>query len=150
MVIEALAAISLAGNVVQFVEFSCRLFDQTAAIYHSRTGSTRGAQDIETLTQQLQNLCANLAHGNNSVQHVGPAHQPIPGSLRRLAKDCEAVANELLSELYSLKARNPGSKWSSFRAALGVSWKEKRVDALQKKLDSYRSQLIVHLQILQR
>ena len=140
MVIEALAAVSLAGNVVQFVEFSCRLFDQAATIYHSRTGSTRGAQDIETLTQQLQTLCANLAHSNNSFHHPDPTRQPDPDSLRILAKDCEAAANELLSELYNLKAKDPNSKWSSFRAALAVSWKENRVDALQKKLDSYRSQ----------
>ena len=150
MVVEALAAVGLAGNVAQFVEFSCKLFDQATTIYHSSTGSTQGAKDLETLTQQLRTLCANLAHANNSFQHPGPTRQPNPDSLRKLAENCEAAANELLSELSNLKAKDPNSKWSSFRAALAISWKEKRIDALQKKLDSYRSQLIVHLQVLQR
>ncbi|KAF2662244.1 hypothetical protein K491DRAFT_710188 [Lophiostoma macrostomum CBS 122681] len=147
MVMEALAAVSLAGNVVQFVEFSCKLFEQATTIYH--TGTARGAQDIETLTQQLQALCADLAHGNNSVQQPRPTRLPDQGSLQKLAKDCETVANELLFELHELRAKDPNSKWSSFRAALAVSWKEKRVDAMQKRLDSYRSQLVVHLQVLQ-
>ena len=150
MVLEALAAVSLAGNVVQFVEFTCKLFDQATTIYQSHTGCTPDSQNLESITQELQTLCANLTHGNTISSQAHLASQSNYDSIRELAAECETTANELLARLHNLKARNPNSKWSSFRAALAVSCKERRIDAMQTRLDSYRTQLIVQLQVLQR
>jgi hypothetical protein len=66
-----------------------------------------------------------------------------------LANDCQTAANELLSVLDDLRAKKPGSKWSSFKAALATSWKERHVKAMEKRLESYRSELMFELQILQ-
>jgi hypothetical protein len=33
---EALAAVGLAGNIVQFIDFSCKLFEQTTAITRAK------------------------------------------------------------------------------------------------------------------
>ena len=141
---EALAAVGLAGNIVQFVDFSCKLFEQSASIYHSRAGTSTGARSLESVTEDLRSLTTTLT---KSTRQSGA--QNGQQSLYKLAKECEDAATELLSTLHSLQAKKPGSKWSSFRAALATNWNQTRIDAMERKLDSYRYQLIVHLQVLQ-
>lgn len=143
---EALAAVGLAGNVVQFVDFSCKLFDQASSIYQSLDGATQGNRDLESITQNLHDMSAKL------YQNIpkSAATQKKDDPLVTLAKECENVANELLAVLQSLKAKKVDSQWSSFRAALRSVWKEQRVQALEKKLGMYRSQIIFQLQVLQR
>ena len=141
---EALAAVGLAGNIVQFIDFSCKLFEQSTSIYRSRAGTATGAQSLESVTDDLQSLTTNLTKG---VQHNGAQNSQT--ALHKLAKECEDAATEMLSTLHGLQAKQPGSKWSSFRAALLTTWKQPSIDSMERKLDSYRSQLIIHLQFLQ-
>ncbi|KAF2866677.1 P-loop containing nucleoside triphosphate hydrolase protein, partial [Massariosphaeria phaeospora] len=138
---EALAAVGLAGNIVQFVDFSCKLFDQATSIYHSTSGTSRDAEDLESITRNLQDLSVRLSQKNHNQTH--PQDHT---ALKKLAKECETTANELLSALQALKAKKPDSKWNSFRTALASAWKQPRVDALEKRLHTYRSQLIIQLQ----
>jgi hypothetical protein len=141
---ECLAAVGLAGNIVSFIDFSCKLFSQATAIHHSTSGASQDTQDLENVAQTLQNHCVALSSVNHNVSsHDQPA-------LRKLAKECKATATELLSALQSVKAKNPNSKWSSFRAALAKSWKEPRIGAMVKNLDSYREQMMFQLQVMQR
>jgi hypothetical protein len=141
---EALAAVGLAGNIVQFIDFTCKLFDQAASIYHSRAGTATGARSLEVVTEDLQALTTTLT---KAVHHNGAQNDQT--ALYKLAKECEKVATELLSTLHGLQAKRPGSKWSSFRAALATTWKQSSIDAMERQLDSCRTQLILHLQSLQ-
>ncbi|KAF2114256.1 hypothetical protein BDV96DRAFT_647722 [Lophiotrema nucula] len=145
---EALAAVGLAGNVVQFVDFTCKLFDRATAIHHSQAGAAH--EDLELITQNLQDLSTKLHQGSHQPL---PSSNPTPShaqaSLKKLGKDCEVASDELLSALQRLKATKPGSRWSSFRAALASAWKEKHVEAMEKRLNSYRSQLVLQLQVMQ-
>jgi hypothetical protein len=142
---EALAAVGLAGNIIQFVDFSCKLFERTASIYHSHAGASAGADIIQSVTNDIQDLTAKLSQ---SVQSHGVSSQhDVP--LRKLAQGCQEVAAELLSVLLEVKAKKPGSKWSSFRAALAGTWKQPQVDALEDRLVAYRTQIILHLQMMQ-
>jgi hypothetical protein len=61
MVLDALTAVGLVGNVVQFVDFSCKLFSQTRRIYNSSSGVSIDTEDTLTLTHDLQDLCAKLS-----------------------------------------------------------------------------------------
>jgi hypothetical protein len=141
MVLETLAAVGLAGNVIQFVDFSCKLFDTATSVYHSQAGSSKDSQNLEDITQQLQRICRDLHRaGQNDLRPVS--------TMDKLAKDCEAAAKDLLVALERVKAKNPQSKRSSLKAALATIWNERQISAMEKRLDSYRSQLILELQIL--
>lgn len=63
---EALAAIGLAGNIVQFIDFTCKLLDQATSIYLSHTGSLGTDRDIETIARSLQELSARISQGRQS------------------------------------------------------------------------------------
>lgn len=148
---EALAAVGLAGNIVQFIDFSCKLFDQANSIYHSHTGSSESTQDLGYIAQHLQSLSAKLsrdAHTQPQAQNsVALQNQR---DLRQLAQKCQGASNELQSALHALKAKDSNSKWSSFRAALSSTWKQAEVDALAKRLSDYRLELILQLQVLEK
>lgn len=147
---EVLATLSLAGNLVQFTDFTYKLVHGTRSLYHSHSDSLEDSQDLEALTKGLQEICAAL-FDNNSTTSIGTATSKYyQASLHKLAKDCEAAAGELLKALNKLKAKDPTSKWSCFRAALATTWKESRINAMQTKLEAYRSQLLLQLQAMIR
>ena len=149
---EALAAVGLAGNLVQFIDFTCKLFDQATSIYHSQAGAGQDTQSLQSITKSLEQVSTSLyesAHQKSQSIHSGSSSTQA-SVLIRLAKDCELAAGELLSALDDLKAEKPESRWSSFRAALKSTWKAPQVEVLEKRLNTYRSQLILQLQVMQR
>jgi hypothetical protein len=148
MVLEAFAAVSLTDNIFQFIDFSSKLFSATASVHNSYVGATQDIQQLDGITQALQQWCTKLAalqktHGS---QIAGLRNQ----SLVRLGTDCEAAATELLSAANALKAKNPSSRWSSFKAALAATWSNAQIRDMERRLDSYRLQLILELDMMQR
>jgi hypothetical protein len=148
MVLEALAAVSLAGNIAQFVDLMGKLFGTTTKIYNSYEGVAQDVQILEDITKNLEFICADLSRNFQHAQAQQLVTKTIRESLAKLATDCEAAAAELLSVLNGLRAKKPNSKWSSFKAALATTWKERQVNAMEKRLETYRLQLILELQIL--
>lgn len=144
---EALAAVGLAGNIVQFIDFSCKLFGQANSIYHSRSGATKDALDLETITESLVKLTTHLE--NNLNGQYNRRYQDAQRNLQPLAKDCSNIAKELVTILQSVRAKSTNSRWESFRASLAYLIKEAEISNLEKRLNEYRSQIILELQDLQ-
>lgn len=143
---EALAAVGLAGNIVQFIDFTCKLFAGANSIYHSHTGASKGAQDLETITESLLDLSTRLEKSLEKQRGGLIALQ----NLKVLANGCHDTAKELVTVLQGIRAKSAGSKWHSFRASLAGLMKESEVNNLEKRLNDYRSQLIIELQSLQQ
>ena len=150
MVLEALVAAGLVGNIIQFVDFSCKLFDLTKSIYNSSTGAPQDRQDTEFLTRSLQQICTNLSQSKVAAQAQQPRLQGHRPNLVKLAQDCEATARELLAVLQRLRAHNPNSAWSSFYAAIKTVCKESEIKSIKKRLDTYRSQLGLEINMFQQ
>lgn len=145
MVLEPFAALSLAGNVCQFVDLSCKLFGTSSKIYISTSGLQASTEDLEAVTLDLQEFCSNLKWSSDR-----PAKSKEEQDLKSLAEKCEKEAGELLSVLNRLRAKNPKSKWNCFRSALRTIWSQEEINSMQKRLDSYRSELILRLQALDK
>ncbi|KAF2029051.1 hypothetical protein EK21DRAFT_113275 [Setomelanomma holmii] len=67
------------------------------------------------------------------------------GNWRKTAKRRQF---EILAALESVKVKGPASKWKIIRAAIATVWKESQITAMQRRLDSYRLQLILQLQVM--
>jgi len=141
-------ALSLAANIVQFVDFSCRLFSSATAIHRSASGASQNIQDVNSLTEALRQWCDKISSspGTSSQLKVLRAHP----SLLDLARKCHLTATELLSATESLKSKRPGSKWRSFKAALATAWNEERIKSMVERLDAHRRQLALEIALLQR
>ncbi len=57
---EALAAVSLAGNILQFLDFVGTAVSKTREIYTSATGTLKEHEDIGTVSRDLKSVSGTL------------------------------------------------------------------------------------------
>lgn len=92
---EALAALSIAGNVVQFLQFSGQLISEACVI--KRMGSPSSAPELRKHAEDLTKLAGEFKTRLDARKQVGELNQeekvsgtfamaaPIPNSLDRLS-----------------------------------------------------------------
>jgi hypothetical protein len=136
MVLESLAAVSLVGNILQFVDFSSKIVSKTH-VYLSTDGSLPENIDMELVTDDLVTLSKKL-QASASSSHSDP-------TLEGLCEACNNIANELLKALGELKANGKNGKWRSVRQALKSVWRKEEIDDIQQRLIVYRGQLMLHI-----
>ena len=137
MALEGLAALSLAGNVIQFIDFGCRLFSKSRELYRSSDGDLAENVELEDIANSLITLSERLTDGSAQMSLQSEDHV----SLVSLTKNCTSVASELLRTLDELKVKEPQKKWRSFRVALKRIWSSKKIEDMSKRLDTYSTQL---------
>lgn len=140
--IDPLAALGLAGNIVQFVDFSYVLVCESKALYESRTGATADNVLIETIITDLDLLNAKLTAPSAPGQ--------IPDPIRSLASQCKQVATDLLNVLDDIKVKGSHKKCKSFIQALRSVWKKEEIEALVRRMESLRSEMQFRLQVMMR
>ncbi|KAF2477692.1 uncharacterized protein BDR25DRAFT_275021, partial [Lindgomyces ingoldianus] len=164
MVLEALVAISLTGNIVQLVHFSCSLFSKCQEIYCSASGSTSEIDELQNTAEQLSKFSSNIgrALANQQGAQGGTGGASTDPELVILARHCQSVASEILSALKKVRSqKGPGGplnipggprqdskasrKWRSVHTALKSVWKEDRILDLQRRLDQLRSQIMFYM-----
>jgi len=140
-----LAALSLAGNIVQFVDFGIKLFSEARDLYESAQDGRTEDLELESVTLDLKSFAQSL-HSN-----AKPGSQPKKPSaddiaLMKLAVSCEKLANELLKLLDDLKVKGQQNRrWKSFRQALRHVKKAEKINKLEVRLEKLRKQITTHL-----
>ena len=164
MALEGFAALNFASNIVQFVEFGCRLFSQSKELYRSSGGVLDEAAELDNIAQSLSRLSDNLivkckpssedsdidmADGMERIPPTRPTNalgmDSGENDLVLIATDCKKVANELLEALNQLRVKSPRKKWECFRVALKKVWKSERVDDMSRRMERLSSQMTLCL-----
>lgn len=135
---DPITAVALAGNILQFAQFTGGLLNETRKLYVSADGATETSLHI-------QGVCESLNDFNRKIQTqtILPAHNGLPMSehstaLADCAKACQAECTQLLEIMNKLKvptSKDRGKRsWKSFRVALeGVSNKDE-IERLRARL----------------
>ena len=164
MALEGLAALGFASNIVQFVEFGCRLFSQSKELYRSSSGHLDEAVELDNITRSLSRLSNNLIlkhkpsshdsdiESGNGVEQIPPI-QPEntlgidsgENDLVLIATDCKKVADELSEALKQLKVKNPKKRWQCFRVALKRIWKPERIDDMSRRMERLSNKMTMCL-----
>ena len=140
---EALAAISFTGNILQFVDVTGRLISSTRQI--SQQGGNAEHFELESFAREVQEL-ANA---------VSPEQIPAAGrdgrvdtdpALIAISDSCTAVTNELLAVLDSLRLQEGNRTWESFNKALQTIWKADEIEHLQRRVERIGQTLASYLQ----
>ena len=73
MVLDAISALGLAGNIVQFVQFGCALVAESQDIYCSATGTSTKSIELELIATDLHNFSESLTASvfKGSVSIIG-------------------------------------------------------------------------------
>ena len=145
--LDPLTALSLASNVVQFLDFSAKLVGKGNELYKSADGSSIGNAELESIAKDLQEL-------HERLQQAPPSSATVTESnlaLRKLSKQCSSVAGELLDALEKLKVHGSSNRrWKSFRQALKGLMKKDEVDAIAQRLQHFRNELNIHILVSMR
>ena len=141
--LDPFTALSLAGNVVQFVQFGCTLAAKAHDVYSSKSGTSEENLDMENVTSRLLATVHDL---ENHLASVDPStfQDSISKSSRRLleiADACKMIAQDILHRLEAMKSRQPPSVWTSVRQAFKIMWSKDELDALMRRLKAYISEL---------
>ena len=139
---DPVAALGLAGNIVQFVDFSCKVLQDTKSLYKSTTGASADNDVLEV-------ICRDLIELDNALT-APSAPGTIPDSMRSLASMCKQVAAELLAVLDKIRVREPRQKWKSFVQALRSVWKKEQIEELLKHMERLRNETQYRLQLMLR
>ncbi len=148
---EALAAVSLAGNILQFLEFCNKVVSGSHEIYHSLNGTSEEYESLEQMCQFVSDLSAGLVppQSPQDLEKLPPELRPtkMEINLARLALRCKDASDRLFkdlrdSRLDSASRGRAASLWQSVKNALGRS----RIKALQKTVENERKDLMLCLQ----
>ena len=141
--LDPFTALSLAGNVVQFVQFGCTLAAKAHEVHSSSSGTSEENLEMESVTSRLLETVHEI---DNHLASVGPSTFPdsVSRSSRRLleiADACKMIAGDILRRLEAMKTHQPSSIWTSVRQVLKIMWTKDELDALMKRLKAYISEL---------
>jgi len=141
MALDPLTALSLAGTIVQFVDFGCKIFSNSQKIYSSARGSLSVNEELESIITNLDNIFIKLRSPQQARDSC------CTHSEQRLIHLCDSsriIAQEILDKLQNLKVQG-GSKikgkfkaWRSLSSALQATWTQKSIDELLAKLNLFR------------
>ena len=132
MALESLAALGVAANIIQFVEFGCKLFSESRELYKASDRLVEESAELEIISKALKRLSDDLIAIPSSTTPQSQAE----ANLLPLAKRCQAIADELLVAVNKLQANGGKGKWQCFRSALRRIWRSHEIDDMAKKLDS--------------
>jgi hypothetical protein len=149
MVLDPFSALSLASNIIQFVDFSARLVTSVQKIYLSDSGFTDEPIELIALAHDLKGKAEFLIN-DVSLSQMDPVDQQ---SSRILTSTCNTLADKLISVLDDLKVEGPASshrKWISFRNSVRAAARRKKIADLVSRMTLLRNALNGHLLVMLR
>jgi hypothetical protein len=142
---DPLTAISLAGNIIQFVEFGTQLLGRAGRLYTSTAGSLAVYDELELATTDLRALVSRLRDSPSSSAS-GQEDEVTWLNLKRICDEAASVADEFIRKLGGLKLRKGKfQKLRSLHEAVKTFWSEKEITALSKRLSSFQDALETHV-----
>lgn len=138
--LEALAALSLASNILSFVDFAVKLTNNASELARSVDGFLATNRDLETYTSKISHLSQSLER-----QHASSPHSSqYVAAVQDLATLSKNTAEEILQHLRGLKARD-SRRWLTnvvhafriWRKSGHVGPELEKLDRLQQGVQTY-------------
>ncbi|RDW79842.1 hypothetical protein BP6252_04480 [Coleophoma cylindrospora] len=140
---DPLTALSLAGTIIQFVDFGNKILRGSKELYDSTSGALSVNDELEVRARELKDLTIKLRR----PIHIDTtsAHHGMYSALQTLCVACRKAAEELIARLQRLKVEGQHRAWKSFRQAIKYAWNQTEIEVLSKKLHELRKSLDTHI-----
>ena len=143
--IDPLAALGLAGNVLQLIDFSFKLVSEGNKLYRSASGTLEENKAAEDLANDLSSLTTGVSQLQNKwiEAHGNASLEPDEIQLRNICDRCTEIATELNLQLQKLKIEDGAKhrKLKSYKQALVLVWRKDAIDQVANRLEKYRQEL---------
>lgn len=152
---DPLTAISLASNVVSFVQFASELFKSTRDICESANGCDAEVVSLECIYGHLRTLSDALKPADTDersepeiLSEATTLTSPNVESMdvRGLAALCKADCDSLLEMARKLKSGSAStSKWKGFRLALKKAGMDNAISSLVQRLNNVQTTITLSI-----
>ncbi len=133
---EAVAAFSLAVNILQVVEYGYQFVRTAWQIWDAGGGSVDTLRSLRLVADDLKPAMSQLSGQPQSSQ---PTYN---NNLSTLGMECAKVAQEMLATLDEVEGDlTSRKKRIAIMAAFKQIWKRNEIEALQSRLESLRNQI---------
>ncbi|MCJ1354596.1 MAG: hypothetical protein MMC33_004585 [Icmadophila ericetorum] len=126
--LDPFTALSVAGNVVQFVQLGCQLAWKAHHVYSSASGVTEENMDIEgtmkRLLQTVQELELHQMQANHAARNRSLQSPEAEARLLQIADACKMLAKDILQRLETLKVTGSPSLSRKLNTTILISIKE--------------------------
>ncbi|KAI1112416.1 hypothetical protein F5Y14DRAFT_272241 [Nemania sp. NC0429] len=145
---EALAAVSLAGNILQFASTAKKVVSASRQLRD--VGSTEEHDELDAVIRDLRLYLARIKPPEAPHTASRPLHPPTKEekSLRALCVQCDEVAQVLLDKLERLKPKYQDGKLGHaetiYLALLSV-WGQEEIDKLRNRVETIATNIERHL-----
>ena len=147
---DPFSIISLVGGVAQLIDFGLKVVHAFNQNFRSSQSGCTEATDLDALTRSLSSLCDRLEVPEDDVVSDEDLEVQDEQAICNLATRCRALTLELLSTLAKLRRSPRRSRWNSFTIAVKSTWRQKEIDSINRRLNSFRLELILQMQSLTR
>lgn len=153
LAMDPLTALSLAGTIVQFVDFGTKILSNAHEIYNSNTRQLDVHAELDLVTTDLKALLVRFRQALSSSPDDDSilANQESDDDLQKICEGAIKVAEEIGSKLNKMKVvmepkKNPKDKyekerfkiWKSFSQAVRTAWSQDDLDRLIKRLSIFK------------
>ncbi|KAJ5005429.1 hypothetical protein K4K48_007180 [Colletotrichum sp. SAR 10_66] len=160
---EALAAVSLAGNVAQFLEFGLKAVATTHELLRNPDGTLQENIDLQNIAQstksgfadklrelQLGAIAAEVVCSLDKVEEDKKGRDEFLSSLELPLPASRAAENAILGILDGLKASTTRREGLYLKITIvsKTLWKRSELKELHERLNALRSQVSAHLVVL--
>jgi hypothetical protein len=144
---EAIAAVALAGNLAQFIEYSIKAVLTTYEIFHNPDAAWREVRELKSVVDSVDQSLQSI-HDSRDVSNTGYASDTV---LENLVAGCLAISGEITALLKSLELEdeNAGFIQNVHRKAKSLI-RRPELKGLCDRLHSIRDQISAHLLLLIR
>ena len=143
---EALIAVGLASNILQFIDVGSKLVSNVWTIFTSGREGLATLLDVQKVTKDLEQILRDF----KIPKDANVCLDSSDNGLQQLVGSCEHLAIELLESLKKFDLPEKSRKRDNLKAALRLIWKEEELKSLQSRLDGYRQEIVLHLLTLIR
>jgi hypothetical protein len=104
---DPLSSLSIAGKVIQFVDFGSRFLSRAGELYKSATGTLAVNDELELVTNDLRALILKIRESaSTNTQGAGAEELNDPwNSFRKTCNEAASVADEIIERLSKLKVQ---------------------------------------------
>jgi hypothetical protein len=137
---DPLSALSLAGTVVQCVDFGCKLLSEGRELYHSSSGKLDSNNEIEIITTDLLCLVRKLRDSflpSDSNDQFTEKQQEERKRLQLICARAATIAEEIIEKLQNIMSK-PRRSVKTLAQLLKAKWNRREIADLVERLEALR------------
>jgi hypothetical protein len=139
---DPLTALSVAGTIVQFADFGCKVLSEGRELYASTQGTLVANDELELATADLRALVVKIelsSHSELTISSLEKDEEQTHQQFQKICNEAIKLADEIIKRLDKLKVKGSGARvWKRVRKAIESAWSKNEITSMTQRLKSFK------------